>query len=112
MAECNNFGYSTRCMKEAPRKCMAEADVCVFALKQECMFVQALKERLVERANIIQARHDSETAALVKRQVCSLQRWQEHDFGTAWLPSCEENVAAKKGLVSECCCGLGEEGRA
>ncbi len=31
--------------------------------------VQALKERLVERANIIQARHDSETAALVKRQV-------------------------------------------
>ncbi len=31
--------------------------------------MQALKERLVERANIIQARHDSETAALVKRQV-------------------------------------------
>ena len=31
--------------------------------------VQALKERLVERANIIQARHDAETAALVKRQV-------------------------------------------
>jgi len=33
------------------------------------LMVQALKERLVERANIIQARHDSETAALVKRQV-------------------------------------------
>ena len=49
-------------------------------LKQECIFVQALKERLVERANIIQARHDSETAALVKRQVTSLPRWQEHDL--------------------------------
>jgi hypothetical protein len=33
------------------------------------LMVQALKERLVERANIIQARHDSETATLVKRQV-------------------------------------------
>lgn len=31
--------------------------------------LQALKERLVERANIIQARHDAETATLVKRQV-------------------------------------------
>ena len=36
------------------------------------MALQALKERLVERANIIQARHDAETAALVKRQVCLL----------------------------------------
>ena len=42
------------------------------------MLVQALKERLVERANIIQARHDSETAALVKRQVYSLQSYHEH----------------------------------
>ena len=33
------------------------------------LVLQALKERLVERANIIQARHDAETAALVKRQV-------------------------------------------
>ena len=33
------------------------------------MLLQALKERLVERANIIQARHDAETAALLKRQV-------------------------------------------
>lgn len=38
------------------------------------MPVQALKERLVERANIIQARHDAETAALVKRQVCSARQ--------------------------------------
>lgn len=38
------------------------------------MPVQALKERLVERANIIQARHDSETSALVKRQVCRLEQ--------------------------------------
>lgn len=44
------------------------------------MFVQALKERLVERANIIQARHDSETAALVKRQVWFQQSWHEHDL--------------------------------
>lgn len=37
---------------------------------QILMLLQALKERLVERANIIQARHDAETAALIKRQVC------------------------------------------
>lgn len=36
--------------------------------------LQALKERLVERANIIQARHDAETAALVKRQVSIQQQ--------------------------------------
>ena len=48
--------------------------------KQQCLFVQALKERLVERANIIQARHDSETAALVKRQACSLQSRHKHDL--------------------------------
>ena len=48
------------------------------------MLVQALKERLVERANIIQARHDSETAALVKRQVspCS-ESWHRKDY-TTW----------------------------
>ena len=48
--------------------------------------LQALKERLVERANIIQARHDSETAALVKRQVqhyvCHLA--YQHGHSTAW----------------------------
>ena len=48
--------------------------------------MQALKERLVERANIIQARHDSETAALVKRQVqhhvCQIAFQDGHS--TAW----------------------------
>lgn len=42
---------------------------CVRLMPHTLVMVQALKERLVERANIIQARHDSETAALVKRQV-------------------------------------------
>ena len=35
-------------------------------VRENCL--KALKERLIERANIIQARHDEETAALAKRQ--------------------------------------------
>ena len=46
------------------------------------MLVQALKERLVERANIIQARHDSETAALVKRTGMSPAANDSHSVTT------------------------------
>ncbi|KAK3273495.1 hypothetical protein CYMTET_18285 [Cymbomonas tetramitiformis] len=35
-------------------------------VREKCL--KALKDRLIERANIIQARHDEETAALAKRQ--------------------------------------------
>ena len=38
------------------------------ALQTRDLCLKALKERLVERANIIQGRHDEETAALAKRQ--------------------------------------------
>ena len=36
------------------------------ATRDACL--KALKDRLIDRANIIQARHDQETAALAKRQ--------------------------------------------
>ena len=35
-------------------------------VRERCL--KGLKDRLIERANIIQARHDEETAALAKRQ--------------------------------------------
>lgn len=61
-------------IKEQVLHASVSQGVCEHLGTQQCMLVQALKERLVERANIIQARHDSETAALVKRQVCCLQQ--------------------------------------
>ncbi|DBA85904.1 TPA: hypothetical protein ACH3X1_005449 [Trebouxia sp. C0004] len=67
--------------------------------RQEAMEVRerslkALKERLVERANIIQARHDSETAALVKRQAHfqrdrdQMSREEEEEYEQA----CEDSM--------------------
>eukprot|EP00951_Prasinocladus_malaysianus_P050443 scaffold680464_cov52-Prasinocladus_malaysianus.AAC.1 len=35
-------------------------------VREKCL--KALKDRLIERANIIQARHEEETSALAKRQ--------------------------------------------
>ena len=60
--------------------------------REKCL--KALKDRLIERANIIQARHDEETAALAKRQA-NFQRdrdqmsaQEEEDYERA----CEESM--------------------
>ncbi|GMH37248.1 hypothetical protein BSKO_05121 [Bryopsis sp. KO-2023] len=56
--------------------------------------LKALKERLIERANIIQARHDEETAALTKRQANyqrdrdQMTREEEEEYEQA----CEESL--------------------
>lgn len=46
------------------------------------MCLRNLKERLLERANIIQARLDKENAALAKRQAAFQRSQREHDQGT------------------------------
>lgn len=83
------------------------------------MILQALKERLVERANIIQARHDSETAALVKRQVqhyvCHLA--YQHGHSTAWhdkylctdVTACYEIASSAYACCNIACYAVGYE---
>jgi hypothetical protein len=67
--------------------------------KTECMDVRerclkGLKDRLIERANIIQARHDEETAALAKRQANfqrdrdQMSRAEEEEYDRA----CDESM--------------------
>jgi bacterioferritin (cytochrome b1) len=46
------------------------------------MCLRNLKERLLERANIIQARLDKENALLAKRQAAFQRSQREHDQGT------------------------------
>mmetsp|Transcript_46212 Transcript_46212/g.88190 ORF Transcript_46212/g.88190 Transcript_46212/m.88190 type:complete len:1493 (-) Transcript_46212:386-4864(-) len=64
------------------------------ALKVRENCLKALKDRLIERANIIQARHDEETAALAKRQTNfqrdrdNMGRPEEEEYEQA----CEESM--------------------
>jgi len=61
-------------------------------VREKCL--KALKDRLIERANIIQARHDEETAALAKRQANfqrdrdQMTRAEEEEYERA----CEESM--------------------
>lgn len=61
-------------------------------VRKSCL--RALKDRLIERANIIQARHDEETAALAKRQANfqrdrdQMTRAEEEEYERA----CEESM--------------------
>jgi hypothetical protein len=62
------------------------------SVRERCL--QALKDRLIERANTIQSRHDEETAALAKRQANfqrdrdQLSRAEEEEYERA----CEESM--------------------
>ena len=61
-------------------------------VRKACL--RALKDRLIDRANIIQARHDEETAALAKRQA-NFQRDRDQmsrDEEEEYERSCEESM--------------------
>ena len=63
-----------------------------FAVRDKCL--KALKDRLIERANIIQARHDEETAALAKRQA-NFQRDRDQmsqEEEEEYEKACEESM--------------------
>jgi hypothetical protein len=61
-------------------------------VREKCL--KALKDRLIERANIIQARHEEETAALAKRQT-NFQRDREQmsrEDEEEYERQCEESM--------------------
>ena len=63
-----------------------------FEVRDKCL--KALKDRLIERANIIQARHDEETAALAKRQA-NFQRDRDQmsqEEEEEYEKACEESM--------------------
>ena len=70
---------SSRIMSESEAK----------SVRERCL--QALKDRLIERANTIQSRHDEETAALAKRQANFQRdrdqpsRAEEEEYERAWI---------------------------
>ena len=75
-----------------PQSSRIMSEVEAKSVRERCL--QALKDRLIERANTIQSRHDEETAALAKRQANfqrdrdQLSRAEEEEYERA----CEESM--------------------